>query len=149
MKIEDEIKQKSFKSVYQKVSINLLFTSSWFRDVMKQEMNKFDITSQQFNVLRILRGKHPELCAAGDIKSVMVDKTPDLTRLIDRLLKKGFVTRETCPDNRRKVDIGITDKGLSLVNKASAVIDQHDKMFKNLTEDEAEQLSNLLDKMRG
>lgn len=148
MKIEEAIKQKKFKSSYQKATINLIYTSNWLNDQMKQGFKPYDITSQQYNVLRILRGKHPDVCNAGYIKEVMLDKTPDLTRLIDRLLKKKLVTRETCEQNRRRVEIKITEEGLKLIKKIEKEFDDHDTLMNGISEKEAELLSDLLDKIR-
>ena len=149
MKIEDAIKSK-FDSQRQKVYINLIYTANEITAAAKKQFKEVDVTLQQYNVLRILRGKHPESLNPGDIKSVMLDKSPDLTRLIDRLLAKKLVYRATCEDNRRKIDIKISDKGLDFLESISAHVatPQRDKT-KNLTEEEASQLSDLLDKLRG
>ena len=149
MKIEEEIKQKKFESNYQKAHLNIFFTANWLMDRSKIIFKNFGITPQQYNVLRILKGKHPECCAAGDIKEVMLDKSPDLTRLIDRLMEKGYVTRGVCVENRRKLDIEITDKGLALIKEISPKLKIKFEQMNNITNKEAIELSRILDKLRG
>jgi len=149
MKLEEEIKQKKFENNYQKAHLNVLFTSNWLTDKFKVIFKGFGITSQQYNVLRILRGKHPVCCAAGDIKEVMIDQSPDLTRLIDRLIEKGYVTRDVCEENRRKLDIAITDKGLALIKEIDPGIRVQFKQMKKISDKEAIELNRILDKMRG
>ncbi len=150
MRIEDEIKQKEFKSSYLKAYVNLIYTSNRMVDEQKAFFKKVEITHQQYNVLRILRGKYPESLNPGEIKSVMLDKSPDLTRLVDRLLVKELVERESCQDNRRKVNIKISDKGLKFLEDLEPMIVNATNQYEeNLTDEEASQLSDLLDKLRG
>ncbi|MDB4835232.1 MarR family transcriptional regulator [Cyclobacteriaceae bacterium] len=150
MRIEDEIKQKKFDSVYTKAFVNLIFTSNSISDKQKNTFKKAKITHQQYNVLRILRGKYPESLNPGQIKEVMLDKSPDLTRLIDRLLVKELVHREYCKVNRRKIDIKVTEKGLSFLKEIEPEVNSaQQELSQNLTEEEANILSDLLDKLRG
>jgi DNA-binding MarR family transcriptional regulator len=148
MKIDDEIKQREWKSAHQKAQINILFTSNWLTDKTKKVLKPYGLTPQQFNVLRILKGKHPESCAAFDIKAVMIDKGPDVTRLIDRLITKGYVTRNVCEENRRKMDICITKEGLNLLHEIRPELKKQAKALEKITTKEAEELSRILDKMR-
>jgi len=148
MKIEDAIKSK-FESSQQKAYINLIYTSNEINAVSKKMFKQFDVTLQQYNVLRILKGKYPEAVNPGDIKAVMLDKSPDLTRLVDRLLLKKLVCRETCEKNRRKIDIKISEKGLNFLEETkSEVIQKQGVVTKCLTDQEADLLSDLLDKLR-
>ncbi|MEN7547655.1 MarR family transcriptional regulator [Rapidithrix thailandica] len=151
MKIEDAIRQgKAFKDAYQKLYINLIYTSNSLSNQFDKAFKKHGLTSQQFNILRILKGAHPEVKCAGDIKLVMLDKNPDVTRLVDRLVQKGLVFRNTCPNSRRKVDIGITQEGLDLIDSIGPDLEKEYQVFQNnLTEQEADLLSDLLDKLRG
>jgi DNA-binding MarR family transcriptional regulator len=148
VKFEEEIKQSKFDSSTQKAVLNVMFTSNWinahFRDVFKP----YDLTPQQYNVLRILRGKHPKSANPGEIKEVMLDKNPDLTRLCDRLCKLDLITRGVDKTNRRKINIKISDAGLELLKTLDPKIKKMQSSMKSLTEDEANQLSDLLDKMR-
>lgn len=149
MRIDDEIKQKQFKSPFQKAIINLFFTESWVQNKFKTFFKQFGITSQQYNVLRILKGHHPNSYTAGQIKEVMVDKTPDLTRLLDRLQAKKLVGRKICEWNRRQLEIVITPEGLDLLDSIGPIQDNLMTDINNLSDQEAEQLSQLLDKLRG
>lgn len=148
MKIEEEIKQGKFGSVRQKAHLNILFTANWLVDKTKEILKPFDITHQQYNVLKILKGRFPESCAAYAIKEVMIDKGPDLTRLVDRLMVKGYVTRSECEENRRKLDITITKDGMSLTKKIEPLLEKQLKEHDRITQKEAGELSRILDKMR-
>ena len=148
MKIEHELKQKSFPDNHQKAYVNLLFTYNWLNTILRKSFAGFGITSQQYNVLRILKGSHPDQMNANEIKSVMIDKSPDLTRLIDRLVEKGLVSRRVCPDNRRKVEIGITAMGIKTISEVEPSLNQAIQPVQNLTDREAANLSKLLDKIR-
>jgi len=148
MTIEEAIKQKKFENAQHRAHVNLMFTANWLIDQTKAALKPFGLTPQQFNVLRILRGRHPEQCSSADIKEVMVDKGPDLTRLIDRLIVKEFVTRNVCSENRRKMDIAISEKGLELLKKLDAHLGQRFKNRSSITDAEANELCGILDKMR-
>lgn len=149
MEIEKEIKNAKFKDNYQKVSVNLIYTYNWLNSMIKQELGKSKITPQQFNILRILRGQHPKPATINIIKERMLDKMSDASRIVDRLVSKGLVTRTICESDRRAVDIIISEKGLALLagiklEEAMAVT------FKeNISEDDAKKLSDLLDTFRG
>ncbi len=147
MKIEEEIKTR-FKSPYQKAIINIIYTANWLNYSIDKRLKEKGITHAQYNVLRILRGKYPEVCNAGEVKAVMLDKTPDLTRLIDRLLKKGLVERNQCPVNRRKVELKITRKGLDLLEVTDPIIEEETEKKRSITDEESEVLSDILDKFR-
>ncbi len=147
--ISDEIKQAAFDSPQHKAMINLLYTNNRLIEQLNAFFKSHDITNQQYNVLRILRGRHPEPCNVKCIKDVMIFKAPDLTRLIDRLVQKGLAERKTCPKSRRELDINITEKGLRLLSKLNPEVKKMTDNLICLSDDEAEQLSFLLDKMRG
>ncbi len=148
MKFEEEIKQSKFDSSAQKALLNVMFTSNWINALFRDVFKPYDITPQQYNVLRILRGKHPKSSNPGEIKEVMLDKNPDLTRLCDRLCKLDLITRGVDKTNRRKINIKISDAGLELLKTLDPKIKKMQSAMKSLTEDEANQLSDLLDKMR-
>ncbi|MCI0751749.1 MAG: MarR family transcriptional regulator [Flammeovirgaceae bacterium] len=148
MSLEDDIKQDKFLSEHQKAGINILFTGSWLHTINATYLKKFGITPEQFNVLRILRGSHPKKMMLADITCRMIDKNSNATRLVEKLRLKGLVNREICENNRRQVDISITDKGLALLRK----IDSDDSVFletlKNISKAEAIELNRILDKLR-
>lgn len=148
MEIGKEIKQKKFESEFHKAHLNLMYTSNWLQSKSKLLLKPYSITSQQYNVLRILKGKHPDSCSAGDILAVMLDKSPDLTRLIDRLIAKDYVSRCVCPENRRKLDIVITNKGTALLKEINPIIKEEFEKLNTITKKEATELSRILDKLR-
>lgn len=150
MGIKEEINQRAFRTVHQQALINLLYSSNWLRDMYSFLKKEYGVTQQQYNVLRILKGKYPEVCSAKYVKSVMLDKSPDLTRLVDKLVDKGLVKREVCATNRRQIDLSITEHGMAKIQEMEeSVRVGENTLAANLTEQEAAQLSSLLDKMRG
>ena len=148
MKFEDVIKQKKFESAQQKAILNLIYTHNWVSALHESFFKEYDLTMQQYNVLRILRGKHPESICAGEVKEVMLDRNPDLTRLCDRLLKKDLIERATNDENRRQVLLKITKGGLDLLKEMDPFVKSSLK-FDGLTDKECLLLSDLLDKLRG
>lgn len=148
MKIEDEIRQPTFASPLQRAMVNLQFTYHWFADKTDSIFKSHDLTRQQFNILRILRGKHPQVVPVGDVKDVMLDKNPDLTRLCDRLVQKQLIRRCTDEANRRQVLLGITELGFDKLERIGIELKGASEAHIGLTEIEAVQLSELLDKMR-
>jgi DNA-binding MarR family transcriptional regulator len=147
MKIEDEIKQSKFKDPFQKAVINLLFTASWLQTKHQEFFKSAGITNQQFNILRILKGQHPKSTSATEIKSRMLDKNSDVSRLLDRLVLKKFITKQVCPNDKRAADITITKEGLAILVELDKRQTEIDRVL-NLSEAEAKQLSDLLDKGR-
>ncbi len=149
MKIEEEIKQKHFNSAREKALINLIFTHNWMQNNFRSLFKAKDITIQQYNVLRILRGKYPDFVNPNYVKDVMLDKNPDLTRLCDRLVSSNLITRCTDPDNKRKVNLRITDPGLKLLEEFDPLMAKLNESMVHLNEEESARLSDLLDKLRG
>lgn len=149
MKLEDEIKQHSFRNEYHKLAVNIIFTHSWLMSKIYELLDEYDLTPQQFNLLRILRGQYPQPASITLLKERMLDKMSDASRLVERLVTKGLVERKICPVDRRKVDVVITKKGLKLLEKIDKTDDEMDSFLKNITKKEAEQLNQLLDKLRG
>lgn len=149
-KFEEAIRQQKFGSAAQKALLNVQYTANWFRDMQREVFKELPIEPQHFNVLRILKGRHPHPVCPGDIKAVMLDKAPDVTRLVDKLVAMGWVVREVGAGDRRRVDIGLTSKGLEQVERISDQVKAQAKgLNRRLTEEEAETLSTLLDKLRG
>lgn len=148
MPLEQDIKQDRFANEYQKATINILHTGSWLHALHAAYLKKFDITPEQFNVLRILRGSHPKKMMLTDIASRMIDRSSNCTRLVEKLRLKTFVVREICQDNRRQVDISITDKGLALLKKIDADTAVWMGAFQKINKNEAKELNRILDKLR-
>jgi DNA-binding MarR family transcriptional regulator len=149
MKIEAEIKQPKFRNAHQKAVINLLFTSNWLLNKHNEFFKDFGITGTQFNILRILRGHHPEKISGVEIKTRMLDKNSDVSRLLDRLIAKNLVEKAQCPSDKRASDVIITKEGLKLLKKIDEKMDKTDSKVIGLSATEAKQLSDLLDKCRG
>ena len=147
MSIDKDINQRKFRNDYQRAGINLIYTYNWMNEQMKQLFDQFDITPQQFNILRILRGAGEPLSTL-QIRQRMLDKMSDTSRIVDRLLKKALVKKITCKADRRLVDVTISDKGLKLLEKMDRHENDMDGIFNNLSEAEAKTLNKLLDKAR-
>lgn len=125
-----------------------MFTSAWLSEKIRVFLAGEDLTPQQFNVLRILRGSHPQPLSTLQIRERMLDKMSDTSRIVDRLIKKGWVKKGTCKEDKRLVDVLITDKGLDVLSEIDAKEDLLNKHLNGLSPQEAETLSNLLDKVR-
>lgn len=149
MKLEDEIKQKKFKSPYHKLGLNIMFTAGWMSLNNTRLFKKHGITHQQYNVLRILRGQYPNAASVGNVLSRMLDKSSNITRLVDKLADKKLVNRCENPDNRRMQELRITEKGLELLLVIDPQLEEVQKILQTVTESEAQILNDLLDKLRG
>lgn len=148
MGIKEEIKQSHFRNAYQKAFINILFTNNWLEEQVKEMLKGEDLTKQQFNVLRILRGSYPEPLSTLQIRERMLDKMSDTSRIVDRLVKKEFVNKQTCPNDKRLVDVIITEAGLKKLEALDEKEFIIEDSLQNLSEEEADTLSSLLDKLR-
>ena len=146
MGFKEEIKSK-FDSNQLMAAVNIIYTSNWLRDISLPIYKKHNILSQHYNILRIVNGSFPNSVSPGYIKEVMLDKGRDLTRLVDKLVKLGYVERNLCKDNRRKMKITITQPGTEIISIIGTEINNLYSSY-NLNEDEANQLSSLLDKLR-
>ena len=149
MRIEDEIQSTKFEDNYQKAVININYTQNWLSNHLRGEFDKFNLTMQQFNILRILRGQYPKPATVNLLKERMLDKMSDASRIVDRLVQKELVSRCTNTCDRRAVDIRISDKGLEILSKIEVEFKTKDLIKNNLTQEEALKLSDLLDKLRG
>ncbi|NHN24347.1 MarR family transcriptional regulator [Flavobacterium jejuense] len=149
MKIEDEIKSTIELSIAKKVTLNLKFTTNFLGDKFNDVLKPYEISSEQYNVLRILRGQKGKLINMQDIQERMVTKNSNTTRLIDKLLFKEMVERNICPNNRRKIEINITKKGLDILLELDPLIERYEsELTKKLTAEELEKLNYLLEKIR-
>jgi DNA-binding MarR family transcriptional regulator len=148
MSLEKDINQTKFNNEHQKVMVNIIYTANWMNEQLKSFFDKEDITQQQFNILRILRGAG-EPISTLQIRQRMLDKMSDTSRIVDRLLIKGLVKKTTCPTDKRLVDVSITGKGKKVLEKIDASQHKMDAISNNLTDKDAEIMNGLLDKMRG
>jgi len=149
MELEKEINQKKFRSQQHKLAVNLIFTFNWLNEHQVNVLKPFDITLQQFNVLRILRGQNPQPASVKLIRERMLDKMSDASRIVEKLRVKGLLSRTTCPDDRRACEVVISQKGMELLEKIDKTDEQLNKFFKNLSDDEVQNVNELLDKLRG
>ena len=147
MSIEKDIQSK-FRSEHHKIMVNLIYTYNWAMEKSNRFFEKADLTSQQFNILRILRGAAKPL-STMQIRQRMLDRMSDTSRIVDRLLKKELVQKVVCKDDRRLVDITISEKGMKLLQELDNYNDEMDAVLGGLNEEEAKTLNHLLDKLRG
>ena len=148
MSIEKDIQQQKFINARQKAMLNIMFSYGWVMEHIKKKLAKEDVTHQQYNILRILRGSMPKPLSTLQIRERMLDKMSETSRIVDRLIVKQLAKKVICPTDRRLVDITITEKGQNLLKKIDAEANFIEDIMANLTEEEATQLSSLLDKMR-
>jgi DNA-binding MarR family transcriptional regulator len=148
LKLEDEIQQKKFKSIEQKLLLNLIYTTNWLTSKQDSLFKDSGITVQQYNVLRILRGQYPNPCSIKLIKERMLDRMSDTSRIVDKLFAKKLLERKECPNDRRSVDIIITEQGLELLKSLDYIDDLSKQNTKSLNAKEINILNELLDKLR-
>lgn len=147
-KIEDIVKG-NFYNEQHKLRVNIIYTSNWLLSEVKEFLKDYDITQQQFNILRILRGQCPNPITTSLIRERMLDKMSDVSRIVDRLAKKELVHKQSSQSDKRLVDVIITQNGLDLLDKIDQNILKLDAVMDNLTDDEAQALNYLLNKVRG
>ena len=148
MALENEINQSSFRSEDQKAIVNIIFTYHWVTEQVKSILADEDITMQQYNILRILRGSHPDPLSTLTIRERMLDKMSDTSRIVDRMLRKGLVFKRICSNDKRLVDVNLTEEGLIMLLRLDERMDAMDKISSGLTQDELKNLNYLLDKLR-
>ncbi|HNW00388.1 MAG TPA: MarR family transcriptional regulator [Chitinophagales bacterium] len=149
MKIEQAIKQDRFNDEYHKLFLNLLYTAGWLNIRQIQFFKQYDLSPQQFNILRILRGQYPNPASVNLLIERMLDKMSNASRLVDKLDAKGLVERRKCAADKRQVDVAITKKGMKLLEQIDKEIGNLDNMVGSLSKQEAKTMNELLDKMRG
>ena len=147
MGIEKDIQQQVFRNEYQKATVNLIFTANWLTERIKIFLDHEEITSQQFNILRILRGSKKPVSTLT-IRERMLDKMSDTSRIVERLQKKGLVDKKICEIDKRKVDVEISKKGIALLEKLDRKNNELDNILSNLSNDQAKTLNSLLDILR-
>lgn len=149
MEIEKEIFQSKFKSPLQKSVINIIYTSGWLNSRQSKTLKPYGLTSQQYNILRILRGQHPKPASITLLTERMLDKMSNASRLVEKLVAKKLVERTICPTDRRQVNVVINEAGLQLLADLDSSMDLMEATGMGLTDEELETLSNLLDRLRG
>jgi len=149
MSLSRDIQQKEYRSEYHKAILNILFTHNHLVTHMGEVFKEYDITRQQYNVLRILRGQYPGHASVNLIKDRMLDKMSDTSRIVERLRLKGLITRTDCQKDKRSVEIRITNAGLELLDRMEDRVNDFEKLLSNLTVGETRDLNVLLDKLRG
>jgi DNA-binding MarR family transcriptional regulator len=148
MKLEDAIKSNKFKDTRHKVTLNILYTAYWLKASISSRMKEEGLTSEQFNVMRILKGKNPEQMCVKDIGSRMIEKSSNVPRIVDRLVAKKLVKRTTSKEDKRETLIALTDKGLQHLEALNKMIDELSEDIIGIDEKEAELLNELLEKLR-
>jgi DNA-binding MarR family transcriptional regulator len=148
MKIEDALSTDKFEDEVHKAVLNIMYTSSFIQDLLKDRTDSEDITLQQYNVLRILRGQYPNPCTVNMIKERLLDRMSDVSRIIDRLIQKELVKRSVSSKDRRAVDILITKRGLHVLDKLQDNMKTSNVIPSKLTPKECLMLSDLLDRFR-
>ncbi len=148
MALEKEIHQTGFRSEHQKGLLNIFYTYSFLVSQVNESFKKYDITRQQYNVLRILRGQFPNHVSVYTIRDRMLDKMSDASRIVERLRIKGLITRKSAEKDKRAAAVTITDQGLELLRVMEPETDRMDSLLVNLSEREVQQLNTLLDKIR-
>ncbi len=147
MGIEQDIQQPSFRNEFQKMGINLLFTANWLNEQIGKMLSEEGVTQQQYNILRILRGSATPLSTLK-IRERMLDKMSDTSRIVDRLIAKELVVKNTCEKDKRLVDITLSPKGLDLVDQLDQYNERIDALLKGINESEAQTMNQILDKIR-
>lgn len=144
----DEAIQGRFSNDKHRAGVNLVYTSNWHRDKLENVFKEKDITHQQFNILRIIRGAHPTPVTVKYIRERMLDKMSDVSRIVEKLREKGCIERKECPNDRRNVDITITEKGLEYLKELDVIVATTESLFDIFSPLELKMFNELLDKLR-
>ncbi len=148
MKLEEAIKTSKFRNARHKASLNILFTSYWMKSQVSGSMKEIGMTMEQFNVMRILKGRHPQPMCVRDIASRMIEKNSNVPRILDRLAAKKMVQRTVSETDRRETLICLTETGIARLEKANLIMDAVSDRMMNLTDEDAAVLNDILDRMR-
>ena len=150
MKLEKEIVQKRFNNEHQKLVVNILFTSNWLNRLHNQIMKPHGITTQQYNILRILRGQHPQPATIRLLTERMLDKMSNASRLVEKLRQKGLLERDTCPGDRRQVNVVINEKGLAFLKGVDSSMQSIEQELQHrIGSEDAKEVNRILDLLRG
>ena len=148
MKLEEAIKSNKFTDEKQKATINVLFTAYWLRQRFSMAIKADELTLEQYNVLRILKGKHPEQMCVKDIGSRIIEKSSNVPRIIDRLVIKKLAKRTPSTEDKRETLVSLTDKVMESLQRASLLMEEINMSMNGISESEALLLNELLEKLR-
>ncbi len=149
MKLSEEIQQSTFRSVHTEATLNIHFTSNWLFRIVQAELNEFGISHEQYNILRILRGNREGTYCLRDVQERMLNRTANTTRLVEKLRKRGLLSRRTNPANRRMVGVRITQEGLDLLEEMDGPIQEIDRRMQvALSSEDASRLTRILERLR-
>lgn len=149
MLLEQRIQQsRPFRSEHERAAVNVLYTATWILEHMRDFLAGYGITQQQYNVLRILRGQYPESISTCDIRNRMIDRAPDASRIVDRMIAKNLVQKTPSVKDKRRIDVTITTNGLALLDAISVAMEGPDNLLRRLSTEECKHLNSLLDTMK-
>ncbi|MBL7836533.1 MAG: MarR family transcriptional regulator [Bacteroidetes bacterium] len=148
MKIEEEIRQSKFNSAKEKALVNIIYTANAVEDAFKKSLKSHGISLPQYNVLRILKGRKDGYATCGDLKEVMLDKNPDVTRLCDKLVLKKMIVRSNNKNNRRQILLKISEKGLKTLDEIYPQFSTVNQLLSHIPDEQLESLSDTLDLIR-
>lgn len=148
VKLEQALKSNKFKNEVQKAGLNVLYTAWWLKTLTSKELKQFDLTHEQYNVLRILKGKHPEKMCVKDIGCRMIERSSNVPRIIDRLVAKKYVSRTNSMLDKRETVNTLTASGITVLQNATLIMEARLKKIIALSEQEAKQLNELLEMYR-
>ena len=148
MKLEDAISNPKFNSEVHKATINILFTAHWLRTQINANLKPYGLTQEQYNIMRILKGKHPEKMCVKDIAQRMIERSSNVPRILDRLVRKNLIERKQSKQDRRETESVLTQKGLELLQKVNENVKENENKLMNLNEAAAAQLNALLENLR-
>lgn len=148
MKLEDAIKSNKFKSPQQKAVLNCMYSAWWLKTLLSRDLKGFDLTHEQYNVMRILKGKHPEQMCVRDIASRMMEKSSNVPRIVDRLVAKKWVKRSTSAIDKRETVINLTAAGLEVLEQSTNSMERLFEKILTMSDQDAQQLNTLLEKLR-
>lgn len=148
MDFKEAVQQNRFRSPQVEAALNIIFTANQLQEISRDQLKPYNLSGEQYNVLRILRGKHPEAYSLNEIRDRMLNRWSNASRLVDKLKKKKYVTRQLLESNRRKVEIRITEKGMNLLDELENLPIAGNLYDRGLSKQKAKQLTNLLDEFR-
>lgn len=148
MNRHNEVNEERFRNDRHRTVANILYTYNNVVLRLQKMLNGYNLTLQQYNILRILGRQYPEPACNCTIREQMFDSRSDITRIVDRLIKEGLVVRAPCGNDRRRVNITITEKGIDLLDRMEVISHQMDGVVGSLSDNELTELNRLLDKVR-